>query len=806
MTERAATGRGIPLLFPAAGCLLVAGLYCGLGWDPVLGFSGAGALLLLCGLSWWRLRRAGLIGPWAGSLLATAACASALLCGAAVDSLGRASAQTLIGERAQEATLVLKSDPREVAPGLVIAEASLESLSGKALQRSVDLDVSAGGARLPAHRGDRVTLWVRFAEPSKRGPVAVVAKALSAPVIAPEVASDPLTVQRRALLSLAGWWQDGQSGLAQGAALMPGMVAGDRGLQDEALTTEMTVAGLSHLTAVSGANVAMVLAGIAAALRLVRFPRRWMLLPLGLGLVAFVVLVGPEPSVLRAAVSGGAAAVAVILGRARLALSLLALAVCVLLMVDPWQVSRVAFQLSVAATAGIALLARPVAGLLNERAKWPRVLAEAVAVSLAATVACTPILVTLAPEQSALTIPLNVLAAPLAAVTGLFGPLLLVLAPLGPVLTWPLALLSIAPAQGIAALAQLSGQLGWYVSWPEGATGPVLAGLLCWGIPAGVALVVYTRGRRRARSAGRAGFGRAGNAWVAPWRFRWRRLRWRQRLVATACVFALIIVSVVAGVVVQRVLGPRAALGPLRAGDLLFCDVGQGDAMALVGEEGAAFLVDVGPEKSDAVSCLKGAGITRLCGIMISHLDADHVGGLDGVDSAFPGAPLWYGTASRSAPATGAIRGEVGKLPACGPWTLSIVAAPEATDENDASLVLRAHSAVGTGLDLLSAGDLEETGAGPVAHLRGVQPFDETTPRVLKVSHHGARNGGSQLIDAFRPQLALIGVGKNNDYGHPAQPTLEALSREGATILRTDLNGSVVVRPGTTGLSVGANH
>lgn len=263
-----------------------------------------------------------------------------------------------------------------------------------------------------------------------------------------------------------------------------------------------------------------------------------MLLPLGLGLVAFVVLVGPEPSVLRAAVSGGAAAVAVVLGRARLALSLLALAVCVLLMVDPWQVSRVAFQLSVAATAGIALFARPVAGLLHERAKWPRVLAEAVAVSLAATVACTPLLVTLAPEQSALTIPLNVLAAPLAAVTGLFGPLLLVVAPLGPLLTWPLALLCIAPAQGIAALAQLSGRLGWYVDWPSGAEGPVLAGLICWGIPAGLALVVGFRGTRRARFAGRGVLGGPGSVWVSPWRYRWRRLRWRQRLVATACVFA----------------------------------------------------------------------------------------------------------------------------------------------------------------------------------------------------------------------------------------------------------------------------
>ena len=228
--------------------------------------------------------------------------------------------------------------------------------------------------------------------------------------------------------------------------------------------------------------------------------------------------------------------------------------------------------------------------------------------------------------------------------------------------------------------------------------------------------------------------------------------------------------------------------------------------MALVGEEGAAFLVDAGPEKSNAVACLKGAGITRLCGIMISHLDADHVGGLDSVRNAFPGAPLWYGTASRGAPAPGAIRGAVGKLPACGPWTLSIVAAPEAADENDASLVLRARSGVGTGLDLLSAGDLEETGAGPVARLRGAEPVDETTPRVLKVSHHGARNGGSQLIDAFRPQLALIGVGKKNDYGHPAQPTLKALAHGGATVMRTDLNGTIVVRPGSTGLSVGANH
>src|SRR5699024_10097324 len=118
-------------------------------------------------------------------------------------------------------------------------------------------------------------------------------------------------------------------------------------------TEAMRVAGLSHMTVVSGTHTSLVMGALLGLLRLSRAPR-WMIPPVLIaGLVLYVLLVQPAPSVIRAAVMGSIGALAVFAGRGRASSALLCGCVILLLIYDPWYGSTAAMQLSVAATAGI---------------------------------------------------------------------------------------------------------------------------------------------------------------------------------------------------------------------------------------------------------------------------------------------------------------------------------------------------------------------------------------------------------------------------------------------------------------------
>lgn len=223
--------------------------------------------------------------------------------------------------------------------------------------------------------------------------------------------------------------------------------------------------------------------------------------------------------------------------------------------------------------------------------------------------------------------------------------------------------------------------------------------------------------------------------------------------------------------------------------------------MVLVADAGRGVLLDAGPEDGDVAGCLGKAKVDRLCSAMISHLDADHVGGLPQALGAAPADEVVYGTAGRKAPTTHATRGVPGHEVTCHPWTVRIMRAPAAADENDASLVLRAVSDAGAGVDLLTAGDAEEL-AGKAAVAAGAADPAGGRRRLLKISHHGSANGGTDLMRAFRPDAALIGVGADNGYGHPSPTILDALTAGSIPVLRTDQDGTVLLRSTAQGLRV----
>ena len=228
--------------------------------------------------------------------------------------------------------------------------------------------------------------------------------------------------------------------------LFLGFVLGDTRGQAADLTDDFRGAGLSHLLAVSGQNVAFVLALAAPLLRRVGLRAR---LPATLAVIVFFALVTRfEPSVLRASAMAALAVTAATVGREASSARVLALAVTGLVVLDPFLVRSVGFQLSVGACIGIVLLAPVIARTL----RLPRPLAEPLSVTLAAQAGVAPVLVAVFGGIPVAGIPANVLAAPVA----------------GPVMIWGLSAGLLAGAVG--------GTVATILHWPT----RVMIGWIAW--------------------------------------------------------------------------------------------------------------------------------------------------------------------------------------------------------------------------------------------------------------------------------------------------------------------------------------
>ncbi|MFS0867552.1 ComEC/Rec2 family competence protein [Microbacterium sp. 179-B 1A2 NHS] len=546
-------------------------------------------------------------------------------------------------------------------------------------------------------------------------------------------------------------------GLPQpGAGLVPGLAVGDTSAVDADLDAQMKAASLSHLTAVSGANCAVVV-GIAFGAAALCGARRGIRVAVALTtLVAFVILVSPEPSVVRAATMAAVAMLGVLLGRIGAGVSVLSASVCLLLVADPWLASSLGFALSAVATASLLLFAGPLADGLS---RWlPPPLALAVAVPLAAQLACGPLLILIEPTVPVYGVVANMVAGPAAPAATVIGLLACLALPV-PVLAHGLAALAWVPAAWVAGTAGVAAQLPVAaLGWLDG-----LPGLVALALTGGAVGILLTA--------------RAG------------RLRW----------FALVgLVSVGA---VLLAAGPVRSLvdrARIPAGwTIAACEVGQGDAL-LVRDGGRTMLVDTGPDPAPLYACLDRFAVARIDVLVLTHFDLDHRGGVDAVIGRTglllhgpPAGPDDAGLVARFAAAGArtelATAGTSGALGACRwsslwPKPRDVVYPPG----NDASVIVDV-----TGCrvpDALFLGDLSAQAQRSLA-ASGVlaRPY-----AVVKVAHHGSADQDPALYERLDPRLALVTVGENT-FGHPRDEILDVLADVGAVVARTDRSGDVAL-------------
>ena len=565
-----------------------------------------------------------------------------------------------------------------------------------------------------------------------------------------------------------------------GAALLTGLAIGDDTAVPDRLERSMRTAALTHLTAVSGANCAIVVGAVMAVGGLLGARRRWRIPAALLALGAFVVLVTPEPSVVRASVMAAAALVGLAASRPMRGVPLLALAILGILAADPWAGIELGFVLSVLATAGLVVLSGPLARLLG--LVMPHPLALALSIPTAAQLACQPAIALVDASLPLYGVPANLLAAPAAPLATIAGLLACLLAPVVEPLAIGLAWAAWVPCAWIAGIAETVASLpAARLPWPEGGIGVLLHAL----VGTGVGLLAFARGPARAITA-----------------------------------FALATVALVySGALAGRTIAAAAS----RPADwaVAMCDVGQGDA-AVVRSGGAVAVIDTGPEPALLESCLAALGIGRVDLLVLSHFDLDHAGGASAlagrVETVLVGpadeaaARLLDPLAAAGASIHEVARGDSGALggyrwhvlwPARGP------AAPE--PGNAASVVVRfdpaseaCDPAAGTGCpSALFLGDL---GEAEQRRMLGLGGLGAPGLEVVKVSHHGSADQLASLYARASAALGLIGVGTENDYGHPTARTLGILEAAGTAIARSDTDGLILVAKRPEGLIVWREH
>lgn len=601
------------------------------------------------------------------------------------------------------------------------------------------------------HNAQRFESIVSFA-PADSGTFSWWARALSEPKVLSQ--SEPNAAQN--LKDRFSLVSDQLPSNAQ--ALLPGMLYGDRSGQDEALSDAMKTSGLSHLTAVSGSNIALLAAIILSVLRVFSIPR----VPSALLMIGAVGLftwfVGPDPSVLRASLMGSIAVLSLLVGRGQASLGFLSLSATILLLIDPELGAEPAFALSVLATLGIILLTPSLTEIFGH--VMPSWLAEMTAICCAAQFTCLPVIIALNSNFSLYSLPTNLLVAPLLPLITAVGMVCLLICTPMPSVAQVLLWIPGLPAELVGKIAQFSAGLpGAARPWPEGVLGIVLAVML-----AAVLCILLIAGRET------------------------EQLRVRQ--VSLAMLGAVLVF--LAALILPATLFYREPIN--ENWSIAMCDVGQGDGIVINVGEHQGWLVDAGPEDGNVVQCLRRLKITSLPIVFVTHSHADHFGGISALEesgikigqrlvSAGFELDRWAGASVIEA---GAVKDtELVSYHVIGPETL----AAQRAEPNDTSLVIRFRFHVASSeIDYFSAGDMETEAMSSL-----LRKFPQAPATILKASHHGARNGGTEIIKAISPQVLLVSAGKDNSYGHPHQEILDVANEVGARVFRTDQSGTVLL-------------
>lgn len=558
-----------------------------------------------------------------------------------------------------------------------------------------------------------------------------------------------------------------------GGALLRALVLGDAGGITEDVYEDFRATGTSHLIAVSGQHIAVVGAAVFAVLfwlfkrserLLLWMSARRLALSVSLIPVAlYTLLAGSPPSAVRAAILAGLVALAAALNQRPDGLSALSAAAILIGVLDPAAPFSSSFQLSFLAVLGILMFRR------TWRAPtWVlKHLVNPFWMTMGATLMTAPLVAYRFHDVSLSGFLVNLAAIPAAGLLLIAGGASVGIAALIPGVFLPLKAVAWAADRFLNVLHAAA-------TWSRG-SGLVLSFYPTeWEMVLGFAVVA-----------------------LAAWAFH------RPRQALKPALLGLVLIAAFS------LEWRRSEV------EVVFLDVGQGDAALVLLPGGESLLVDAGgfliPDpkarkgfdvgRDVVVPYLKRRGLERIDAVLLSHPHPDHFGGLQAVFDAFPVGEFWWSGQRFPDASFDALleavrrRGSIQRVlrsPQSFAWagaTVDVIY-PGRIDRfrsiNDNSLVVRLNFG---SEGVLFAGDIEDLGEGALADR---VPIRAT---VLKIPHHASRTSSSvAFIDSVRPEIAVASLGEDNLFGFPHEGVLEKYERRGVKVYRTDRDGAVTVK------------
>ncbi len=547
------------------------------------------------------------------------------------------------------------------------------------------------------------------------------------------------------------------------AFLAKALLLGDRMDVDYQTNTAFKVSGISHIIAVSGLHVSILFSLVYTLCAKRRFLTALLGIP---AVILFAAVAGFTPSITRACVMQILIMLAMVFNRDYDRATALAFAVLLMLAIDPMTVTSASFQLSVGCMIGIFLFASKISAYLcglpfwrewkgrKLRVRLRQWICGSVSVTLAAMVFTTPLVAYYFGAVSLVGVLTNLLT--LWVISFVFYGIMLA------------CLLALLWESGALAVA-------WLISWPIRYVLGVARGLAAFPLAA-----VYTR-----------------SDYTVVW------------LVLCYALLAILLASNKKrpGVLgCCALLGLCAALGMSWAEPLMneisltVLDVGQGQCV-LLQADGKSYLVDCGGDSDTgaadlAAETLLSQGIYRLDGVIVTHYDRDHAGGVGYLLSRIPADMVFLPQVVDEDAMLDTIR------PYCGgaeifvaqdtvlSWednSLTVFSPVLTASSNESGLIVLFGN---ENCDILITGDLSTLGEALLLHKTQLPELD-----VLVAGHHGSDSSTSEaLLAATTPEYVFISVGKDNIYGHPHYEVLDRLQTYGCSVYRTDWNGDLTFR------------
>ncbi|MFM9015239.1 MAG: ComEC/Rec2 family competence protein [Candidatus Nanopelagicus sp.] len=535
--------------------------------------------------------------------------------------------------------------------------------------------------------------------------------------------------------------------------LVPGLVLGDTSLQSEEFQEQMRKVGLSHLTAVSGANFVLVASFLLWFLQFfVRRLRQRIILVLII-LFLFIFLVRPTPSVLRAAVMTLVILLARIRGERSLGVPSLGAAITLLILLDPFQSIDPGFALSVLATAGILLLS-PRFEKRFELGFKPKFLLQAVSIPISATLFCLPVIILLSNEISSATIPSNILVAPVIAPITILGFISALITPLFSDIGQVFFNIASFFANIIVLTSDLMMEFP-SLYFPN--TKVALLGIL-------ILLIIIFMGKR---------------------------------MLTTLLLIMIFLQAVV-----------TTYSWPGKGWQIVNCDVGQGDGLVVNLGRNSAIVIDTGPDSKAIDQCLRSLKISDIPLLILTHFHADHVGAIPSVIANRRIGEIWISNLYEPVEAYKEVMKQLSGMKVKSVFAgdryffesnntnIQVLWPQRQVNEfnklpGDGSRVNNSSISVlikNNDISLFSGGDIEPEVQEAIYKSGLLTQVD-----VLKVSHHGSAYQYLPMLEMLNPKVAIISVGKGNSYGHPNGKFINELAHRGAKVWRTDQSGGISV-------------